>query len=156
MIKSNRVSLFRYVLVVVVVFVALSTALPATASASGLERCRNRTTFLSFPVWYEYLDVSSDCTVSAITYPAGDPAAGRVNIGATVGAVLLAVIEILLRVAGLVAVGFVIYGGILYTISQGVPEKLNQARTTLLNGVIGLVIASLSVALVALVANLLT
>lgn len=156
MIMSNMVSFFRYILVAAVVFVALNTVLPATASASGLERCRNRTTFLSFPVWYEYLDVSSDCTVSAITYPAGDPAEGTVNIGATVGAVLLAVIEILLRVAGLVAVGFVVYGGILYTISQGVPDKLNQARSTLLNGIIGLAIASLSVALVTVLVNILT
>ena len=108
--------------------------------------------FFGFPSWYEYLPHDStggSCDVSSI--PDGD---GNVDIGATVGAVLMALTEILLRVAGIVAVGFILYGGILYTMSQGEPERLGAARKTIINGIIGLVIAVLAVAVVNLVTNI--
>lgn len=121
------------------------------------ENCENPTseTFLGLPTWYRYLEPSynasdDSCDVSAIRD--GD---GNVDIGATVGAVLLAVTEVLLRIAGIVAVGFIVYGGILYTISQGEPERLGGARKTLINGVIGLVIAVFAVAIVNLLTNVL-
>jgi len=68
--------------------------------------------------------------------------------------VLLAIVEILLMIAGIVAVGYVIYGGVSYTISQGTPEKTVAARTIILNGLIGLVIAALAVVIVNLVGNI--
>lgn len=109
--------------------------------------------FFGFPPWYKYLDFdeANDCAVQSVRYTDG-----TINIGATAGRVLLALTEILLRVAGVVAVGFVIYGGVSYTISQGVPEKTVASRNILLNGLIGLVIASLAVVIVNLVGNLVT
>lgn len=106
--------------------------------------------FLGLPTWYEYLPpLDSDCSVQVYKD------AGNVDIGATVGAVLLAVTEILLWVAGVVALGFVVYGGIQYTMSQGSPDKLQASHQTILNGVIGLVIAVFAVAIVNLVAGVL-
>jgi lysylphosphatidylglycerol synthetase-like protein (DUF2156 family) len=105
--------------------------------------------FLGLPTWYKYLEVGGgDCSV---TLPQRD---GTVDIGATVGAILFAVIEILLRIAGIVAIGFVIYGGILYSMSQGVPDRLQAAQKTILNGVIGIVIAVFAVAIVNLITNI--
>ncbi|CAN5658011.1 hypothetical protein BH23PAT2_BH23PAT2_06040 [soil metagenome] len=107
--------------------------------------------FLGLPTWHKYLEVGgSDCSV---TLPQRD---GTVDIGATVGAILFAVIEILLYVAGIVAVGFVVYGGVLYTLSQGTPDKTVAAKNTILNGVIGLVIAILAVSIVNLISNVVT
>ncbi len=105
--------------------------------------------FLGFPTWYEYLDVADDCSISL---PQKDES---VDIGATVSAILFAAIEILLRIAGIVAVGYVIYGGILFSMSQGQPEQLSNARKTIINGLVGLVLAVFAVAIVNIVTNIL-
>lgn len=107
--------------------------------------------FLGLPTWHTYLDKDDQCNVQPERY-----SDGSVHLGLTIGAVLLAVIEILLRVAGIVAVGAIIYGGIAYSISQGAPDKTAAARTIITNGLIGLVIASLAVALVGLVSGVVT
>ncbi|MBP9761846.1 hypothetical protein KBD11_02130 [Candidatus Saccharibacteria bacterium] len=70
--------------------------------------------------------------------------------------VVLAVLDGLLRVAGLVAVAFVIVGGAKYITSQGEPEKSNQARASIINALIGLVIAIIATAVVSFVGNRLT
>lgn len=117
---------------------------------NSVSACSQAGRFFGFPAWYQYLpDLDSDCNVTPHRYNDG-----TLNIGATVGAVLLALIEILLRVAGIVAVGFVIYGGMMYTTSQGAPDKLQAARQTLINGLIGIFIAGLAVAIVNLVSNI--
>lgn len=99
--------------------------------------------FFGFPTWYKYLpslDGSNPCT----------PQLGSI---ADVWLIVAAIIEILLRVAALVAVAFVVYGGVLYIASQGQPEQTSQARKTILNAVIGLVIAIGATAVVSFVAG---
>jgi hypothetical protein len=63
----------------------------------------------------------------------------------------LAFFEIAMRVAALVAMGFVIYSGFRFLTSQGQPENYAAARGTLINALIGLAIALSAVALVNLV-----
>lgn len=133
----------------------LSPTLPVGAQAVTAEdNCEDATsaTFLGLPTWYRYLEPKfedGECKVGAIMD--GDD----IDIGATAGAILLAVTEVLLRIAGIVAVGFIVYGGILYTISQGEPERLGSARKTIINGILGLVIAVFAVAIVNLLTNVL-
>jgi hypothetical protein len=67
--------------------------------------------------------------------------------------IFLAIAEILLRLSGLVAVGFIIYGGIKYILSQGEPDGVQQAQSTIINACIGLVIAIFSTAIVAYIGN---
>lgn len=92
------------------------------------------------PPWYKYIDGTTDST-------------GRCTLNFTfpedMGLVGLAVFEILLRIAALVAVGYIIYGGINYIISQGEPDKVNGAKQTIINALVGLVLAMLSTAIVA-------
>jgi TRAP-type C4-dicarboxylate transport system permease small subunit len=63
------------------------------------------------------------------------------------------VIDILLRLVGLVAFGYVIYGGFLYLTSQGEPDRTKAALGTLLNAVIGIVIAMFAAAIVSFIGN---
>lgn len=99
---------------------------------------------LSFlPTWYKYLDGSPDistgkCTV-AFNYPDD------------IGRILLALTDILLRVGGLVAVCFVIYGGFHYITSQGHPEDTKSARQTIVNAMIGVVITTIATVVVSFV-----
>jgi hypothetical protein len=99
--------------------------------------------FLSFPHWYEYLSGTTDATgcIPKIT------ALGDIWL------IVAAVVEILLRVAALAAVGLIIYGGIEFVVAQGEPDKATQARKTIVNALVGLVIAIAAATVVTFVAG---
>lgn len=99
------------------------------------------------PSWYKYLDGSEDSTGRCspqFTFPDD------------LGAILLAIVEILLRIGTFAAIGFVIYGGILYMTSQGEPDKAANAQKTLINAIIGLVITLIATGAVAFIGGQLT
>jgi hypothetical protein len=76
-----------------------------------------------------------------------------ISIPESIIPILMAIFEILLYIGGVVAVVFVIYGGIQYIISQGEPDRIRGARTTIINALVGLVIVILSTAIVNLIAR---
>jgi len=102
--------------------------------------------FLGFPTWYEYLPGNQ----------AGGGCVPALTSLSDIWLIVAAVIEILLRVAGILAVVFVIYGAISYITSQGEPDKTAKARDTIINALIGLAIAISSAALVAFIAGRVT
>ena len=69
---------------------------------------------------------------------------------------MLALIDICLKLAALVAVIFVVYGGFRFTTAQGAPEGIAAGKKTLTNALIGLVIAVLSSQIVKFLAHLLS
>lgn len=97
--------------------------------------------FLGFPTWYKYIQDPND------------PAMVKVTSINDVWLVVAAIIEILLRVAGMVAVAFVIYGGFQYVTSQAEPDAVNKARQTIVSALIGLAISILAAAAVNFVAG---
>jgi hypothetical protein len=88
--------------------------------------------FLGFPKWYKYLEGDVDPITKVCS-----PRLGSLD---EIYLIVAAVIEVLLRVAALIAVAYVIWGGIEYMISQGDPDKTTRARKTILNAIIGLII----------------
>lgn len=107
-----------------------------------------KSTFFGFPVWYKYLE-------------AADPANCEVSFTslADIWLIVAAVVEILLRLSALIAVLFVLIGGIKFIMSQGdtggggAPNKVAEARKTAINGLIGLVISVAATAVVSFVAG---
>ncbi len=85
-----------------------------------------------FPTWYEYLDGMKD---------AADKCTPTLGALSDVWAILAAIIEILLRIAGFAAVIMVVYAGVTYILSQGEPEKTTKAKGTLANALVGLAVA---------------
>jgi Type IV secretion system pilin len=142
--------IFSRILIVIAmssIFV-IAPAQPAFAVASA--QCQ-KNSFFGLPTWYKYLDVVYDSTSeSCVITNKGDDA---VSVGFLIG---LAVFEILLAIAGLLAVVFVTYGGYKFIIAQGEPDKIAGARKTILNALIGLVIAVLASQIVAFIARILT
>jgi hypothetical protein len=67
--------------------------------------------------------------------------------------IVAAIIEIALRIAAIVAVIFIIYGGFSYTTSQGDPEGTAKARGTIVNALIGLAVAVMAAAIVSFIAR---
>ena len=67
--------------------------------------------------------------------------------------VAVVVVEDMIKIAGYLAVGFIIWGGIKYLKSQGEPGETTQARQIINNAVMGLIIVIISVAIVQFIAN---
>ncbi len=65
--------------------------------------------------------------------------------------ILLGILDILLRLAGIVAVAFIIYGGIQYITSDGAPDATKDAQQTIINALVGLVISMLATATVSFI-----
>lgn len=102
--------------------------------------CAASQNFLAFPTWYEYLRVVDD------------PITGRCELAHMSSAefiknlplIGLALVDIGLRVAALVAVGYIIYGGVQFVVAQGESDTVKKARQTIINALVGLIIAMLS------------
>ena len=70
---------------------------------------------------------------------------------ATVGTVINAWIAVVLSFVGVAAIVMIVIGGVFYTKSMGDPGKAKRARDTIIYGVVGLIVALLAYAIVALV-----
>jgi len=144
-------------LVAVVVFTPSSAQAATSAQTATQEACgKSGAGFLGFPTWYKYLNPTFDPGDPTATPPRPEDCKISFDLQKDIGKVLLAVFEIILRVGGLVAVGFVIFGGFEYIISQGEPDRIKGARSTILNAVIGLAIAVSATAIVNLIAGTIT
>ncbi len=99
-------------------------------------------TFFGLKPWYYYLKQDRQCNITCFNVIGGQSGSDFVLIA-------LVVIDDLLRVAALVAIGYVIYGGVLYTTSQGSPEQTGKAQNTIQNALIGLVVVILAISFVA-------
>lgn len=97
--------------------------------------------FLGIPPWYEGLTGSApECNI-------------EFNSLNDTWTVALNILEILLRLSAIVAVGFIIFGSIMMIMSQGNPDRVGQARGTILNAVIGFVLAVAAASIVSLIAG---
>lgn len=119
----------------------LLTKTLAVTTANGACKEPN---FFGLITWYHYLDVDSKCNVKNFNILSSGKSSD-------VLLVLLAVVDDLLRVAGLLAVGFVIYGAIQFITSEGESDKTAKAQKTIVNALVGLVIAIAAVSVVTFV-----
>lgn len=107
--------------------------------------------FLGLKSWFHYLpqsDFNSDCTINQNFKLLGSNGSDSplLSIG-------LAVLDDLLTIAALVALGFVVYGGIQFVTSQGSPDSVSKARQTIINALIGLAVAVVATAIVAFIGD---
>lgn len=97
--------------------------------------------FLGFPSWTRGLTVDgTSCTIS-------DFALNDTWV------IVLNVLEILLRVGALLAVGYIIYGGFKMISSQGQPDHVKSAKDTITNAVVGVIITMISATAVSVIAQ---
>ncbi len=100
--------------------------------------CSAHSSFLSFPTWYEFLNCNPNPEITKIS---------------DVWLIVVAIVDILLRIAAILAVGFIIYGGIKYTTSQGSPDQTTSARNVIISAVIGLGITIVATIVVSFIAR---
>ncbi len=109
--------------------------------------------FLGLPTWFKYLKGYIPDSPPAFDARIGQTCEPIINSFRDILLIAAAILEILLRVATFVAIVFIVYGGIRYVISQGEPDRVATAQGTILNAVIGLVIAVVATAVVSFVAG---
>jgi hypothetical protein len=148
------------------------SSLPHPVSADIQAGCDRSVAFLKLPTWYAYLDIGPERTKDdggaiidkcAIIGPTKtddakteEDESKELDLAKVIPLVGLAVLEIMLRIAGLAGLFFVIYGGFKYITSQGEPDKTKQSRQTITNALIGIVISIIAAAAVSFIANTLT
>ncbi len=102
--------------------------------------------FLGLPHWFEYLSGEEDAFGKCV--PVFD-----INSPNSLWGIALAGVDIMLRIAAMVAVGYIIYAGFQYMTSNGEPERAKNAKNTIVNALVGLVIAIVASALVSFIGN---
>lgn len=120
----------------------LVIASPAPASAAG-NSCSER--LLTFPTWYNGL-LDGDCEID-------HPGQGDTDISTFIWKIVLNIIDMIMQLVGYASVIFLIIGGFRYMTSTGDPAKMTAAKSTIMNAIIGLVIALASVAIVNTIAG---
>lgn len=130
------------------------TLLRIIAAVSPPASCNLPDDVYGIPTWYKYLDGYRDPITNACSPLYRQNFSFReLNSLAGIG---LAIIEILLRLVAVTAVVWMVYGGFQYLISQGEPDRTKAAKDTVLNAIIGLIIAVSASVIVVFVGKSLT
>lgn len=138
--------LFRHALVSLAVISSLSGVLAVAYPAQVSADC-NR--FLTFPYWYKSLVANKNtCELKEISNEVNGNKSKRVDLQTFILIVLLNITEMILQLVAYMAVAFLIVGGFKYITSTGDANGMANAKKTVLNAIIGLIIALLSVGIV--------
>jgi hypothetical protein len=120
----------------------------------------NPVNFLGLLPWWQYLpssdfatDASGRCNIDTFNIPHGAAGAAGTVTANDIPLVLLAIVDDLLRIAGLIAVGFIISAAFKFITSQGDPEGTAKARQTVINALIGLAVAIVATVFVSYIGN---
>lgn len=141
---------FAYLLTFALAFCFLIPAPVAFAADNG---CTN--SFLGIPTWYKYLNPQPpNCDIELTTKIVNDDGTISEKVDfKDIWLIGFAIIEILSVLAGIAAVVFVIIGGFKFITAQGAPDKTAEARNTILNALVGVLIAIVASRVVAYVAG---
>jgi len=92
--------------------------------------------FFDFPTWYKYLKIDPDYC---------NPKIDNIN---DLWLILLAIVEMMIRLGVILAIIFVIYGAVSLIIARGSPEKVNKSRDIIVDALTGLAIGLVAITLI--------
>jgi len=124
---------------------ATSLPAPLTTFASACDA-----PFLTFRPWYHGL-TAADCELIR----PGVEGSGDMELPVFIWRIILNVLFNLFSLGGYLAVGFIIYGGIIFMLARGMPDKIAKGKSTITNAIIGLIISLLAVTIVAVITSIL-
>lgn len=99
-----------------------------------------------FVPWYKYLEGD---TVNGKCVPRIEGEYVK-----AISSIALAVLDTLLRISGVLALGYTLWGSVQYVISQGNQQDVANAKSTVVNALTGLVIVLVSIGLVQFIGGL--
>jgi hypothetical protein len=122
------------------ILIASQVMLPVAALAADCNKSSGF--FRAFPTWYEYLGDKLDDNCNITNFELADS-----------WLVALALLDILLRLAGLIAFGYIVYMGFKFVLARGNPSEMATARQGIVDAVIGLAIAGSAAGIVSFIAR---
>lgn len=149
---------FRFVVSFFILF-SIVFVTPKVSAINVGDPCNPNTdnpkSYLSIlPTWYKYID-DGRYDVQGRCMPHFDDESGTTFDFKKIPLIGLAIIDILLRLSGIIAVFMIVYSGFKYIFSQGNPESTKAAKSTIQNAIIGIVIVTSSIAVIQFLARLL-
>lgn len=135
-------NILLYICMTVVGAAAVATIVPSPALAAT--KCDKDGMIITLKPWYYGLTETDSDGKCRVKSPGNNEDAQKKFFGR----VVLNIVEDLLQIAAYVTVAFVIIGGFKFMTSAGAPDQAAKARKTILNAVIGLVVAMASIGLV--------
>ncbi len=130
-----------------------SSFLPITPTTTFAADCLNTSALGGVLVpWYAYLHSETDANGKCHALPAYKNGTDT-DLLKTVSLVGIAIIDLLTRISALIALGFLIKGAIQYITSQGEPDGINSAKSTISNAIIGFVLVLLAIGIVQFLGN---
>jgi hypothetical protein len=112
-----------------------------TPPSGGSNTCP---TLLILKSWFCGL-VDSSGNVKKVTSDGSD---GGISLTAFIWTIVANVVDDIFRIIGLVATGYLIWGGYQYMLARGDPGKLGSAKKTIQHAITGLIIAILASSIV--------
>lgn len=115
--------------------------------------------FFGLVPWYQYMGKELDssrankCSVKCFNIFNQEVANDCRKKSSDIPGIMLAIIDNLLRISGLVAIGFIIVSSFQYIGSRGNPEATASARNTISNALVGLAIALIAVTFVSFIGS---
>ncbi len=109
--------------------------------------CSPQGGILTLPNWYSYLPGTM---VMVNNHSQCQPV---INNLTDIWLIVLAVIDMLLQLVALITIVMVIYGGVQMMTSQGQPDRVGKARTTIINAIIGAFISIAAAATITFLAG---
>ena len=103
--------------------------------------CNQSSYVFGLPTWYRGLTTGANCEMKKISEK-GE--AGSVTIQTFIWQVVGNIFDMIFRLAGVIAVGFIVWAGFQYMLALGNSGQLANAKTTLINAIIGLIITLLA------------
>lgn len=128
---------------------AAALSVTTFAAPTTFKGCKH--TFFGLVPWYEYMEKEFDTTTCSVKcfnlFNQSQPnECGQTR--SDIPGILLAVIDDLLRIVGLVAIAFIMVASFQYIESRGNSERTARAQSTIQNALVGLIVAMVAVAFI--------
>lgn len=137
--------MIRRIILTAALLCTAAIAVTTPVAALSKDECIARGTILTFKPWYANVVEGGSGNDACTIKPIGSTAQEQQEY---IWGIVLVVVEDIFQLAAYIAVGFIMYGGFLYLTSTGSPEYTKQALRTIINAVIGLVVAVSAAAIV--------
>lgn len=116
-----------------------------TSKDSGASNCEH--SLLGLRPWYSGLEMDDKCVIQS---------PGEEEMPRFVWTIVLNVLADVFIVTGYLAIGFVIYGGMLYIMSAGEPGKVARGKQVLTSATIGLILSILATVIINIITSVLS
>ncbi len=141
----------RFIVVLVTTFSLVGAFLaPAALFATPVSAACSDAGVLGITPWYRGLQkqVNGSCQIKS-------PGTGKGDMAKFITTIVLNVLQAGFTIAAYVTIFFIIKGGFMYIVSAGSSDGMSNAKKTITNAVIGLVIVLLAVAIINTIAGIL-